>query len=172
VALLTGGLTACANPTAAPTAAEPTAAEPTAAETAAAPASADPNATLGLGITGLIVADVPRSLAFYRRLGIPIPEGVTGDSYRLPLATGQVFFWDTETLTRSWDPGWTPRTGSRRVVLEFGFATPAAVDAKYADMVAAGYPGYRPPGDLFGSRYAIVVDPDGNQIALRNPLAS
>lgn len=102
----------------------------------------DSTATLGLGITGLIVRDLQRSLAFYRRLGIPIPDQVRGDNFRMKLATGQIFFWDTETLTRSYDPGWKPSTGSRRVVLEFGFATRPAVDAKYTEMVGAGYQSY------------------------------
>jgi predicted lactoylglutathione lyase len=154
--LAAGGLAGCASP----------------APDAAAPPHTDPTATLGLGITGLIVRDLQAALAFYRRLGIAIPQGVTGDNFRTKLPTGQIFFWDTQSLTRSYDPAWTPSTGSRRVVLEFGFASPEAVDSKYREMVDAGYQSYRPAGDLYGARYAIIVDPDGNQVSLRYPLAS
>ena len=87
-------------------------------------------------------------------------------NYRLTLPTGQVFFWDTYTLTRSYDPQWQPASGDRRVVLEFGFATSGAVDAKYNEMIQVGYGSYLGVRDLFGARYALIIDPDGNQIGL------
>lgn len=144
-----------------------------ACSTSTAPAAATvPGGTLGLGIVGMIVHDLQRSLDFYRTLGLAIPDHVTGDNFRMTLPTGQVFFWDADTIVRSFDPDWRPATGSRRIVLEFGFATPEAVDAKYTEMVDAGHPSYLSVRDLFGARYAVIVDPDGNQISLRYPLAS
>lgn len=136
--------------------------------------TADPNgpATLGLGIVGLIVQDLQLSLAFYRTLGLDIPANADGDNFRMQLPTGQTFFWDTDDATRNYDPAWQPSTGSRRVVLEFGFGTAEAVDAKYTELIDAGYESYLAVGDLYGARYALVVDPDGNQIGLRYPLAS
>jgi uncharacterized glyoxalase superfamily protein PhnB len=44
------------------------------------------------------------------------------------------------------------------------------VDAAYADMVNAGYDGHLPPWDAFwGQRYAVLHDPDGNDVALYAP---
>lgn len=127
-------------------------------------------ATLGLGIVGFIVADLSQSLSFYRRLGLDVPETVASDNFRLRTAGGQIIFWETYSVIRSFDPGWNPSSGDRRIVLEFGFAKPGDVDAKYTELTAAGSPGYLPPfwqGDTV--RYAIVRDPDDNQVSLRYP---
>lgn len=127
--------------------------------------------TIGLGIVGLIVRDLSASLDFYRRLGLAIPPDVRGSNYRIRLPNGQVSFWDNYETVRSFDPGWQPSTGNRRVVLEFGFASPDALDTVNADLTAAGYEGYLSPFDI-GAGYALVKDPDGNEIGLRYPATS
>ena len=44
------------------------------------------------------------------------------------------------------------------------------VDATYADMRGAGYAAVQCPYDAFwGARYAIVADPDGQQVGLMSP---
>lgn len=133
-------------------------------------------ATLGLGIIGLTVKDLPASLAFYRRLGLAIPGDVdtSAGAFRLPLPTGQVFFWETVQYVRGFDPSYRQGTGDRRVTLEFGFARSEDVDAMYETLLATGSHSRFPPttwndGDI---RYAIVTDPDDNQISLRWPLVS
>ena len=96
------------------------------------------NKTLGLGIVGLIVRDLAASLAFYRQLGLDIPtDADEGSYYRMQFPSGQIFFWDTYEVARGYDPDWEPSSGHRRVVLEFGFPTPDAVDAKHAELVSA-----------------------------------
>jgi uncharacterized glyoxalase superfamily protein PhnB len=41
------------------------------------------------------------------------------------------------------------------------------VDARYAELTAAGYEGHLKPFDAFwGQRYAVVHDPDGNAVDL------
>ena len=144
----------------------------TACGTSATATPPGPGGTLGLGIVGLLVHDLQRSLDFYRTLWLAIPRQVSGDNFRLTLPNGQVFFWDSDTIVRSFDPKWTPGSGGRRVVLEFGFATADAVDAMYRRLVAEGHPSYFEAQDLYGARYAIVLDPDGNQVSLRYPLSS
>ncbi len=46
-----------------------------------------------------------------------------------------------------------------------------AVDERYAELTSAGYAGRQPPFDAFwGARYAIVADPDGNDVGLMSPI--
>ena len=54
-----------------------------------------------------------------------------------------------------------------------GFSLPAreAIDKRYAELTSAGYAARQPPFDAFwGARWAIVADPDGNDIGLMSPI--
>ena len=130
------------------------------------------NATLSA--LGIVVADMGKSLAFYRRLGLDIPE--SGDAephveYQLP--GGLRLLFDTVGTVQSFDPDWTAPQGSARTGLAFECADAAEVDAAYADLVAAGYHSHLAPWDAFwGQRYAAVHDPDGNGVDLFAPLGS
>jgi catechol 2,3-dioxygenase-like lactoylglutathione lyase family enzyme len=66
-----------------------------------------------LDAIGMVVADMARSLAFYRRLGLDVPPDADGEphvEYTLP--GGLRLLWDTEETIRSFDPSWTaPRGG-------------------------------------------------------------
>lgn len=129
--------------------------------------------TVGVGCIGVFVRDLRASLGFYRRLGLDIPEdaGGGGYAYRLRLPTGQVFFWESYRAVRDFDPGWQPSSGNRRMVLEFGFATPEALNDKYAELTSRGYEGHLDPFTFAGStvRYALIRDPDGNEVGMRYP---
>ena len=128
--------------------------------------------TVGVGCIGVFVRDLPASLDFYRSLGLAIPEDAGGGyDYRLRLPTGQVFFWETYEAVRAFDPSWQPSSGSRRMVLEFGFATPEALNDKYAELTSQGYEGYLDPFTFAGStvRIALIKDPDGNEVGMRYP---
>jgi uncharacterized glyoxalase superfamily protein PhnB len=55
-------------------------------------------------------------------------------------------------------------------VLGFSLASRELVDARYAELIDAGYTGRQAPYDAFwGSRYAIVEDPDGRDVGLMSP---
>jgi uncharacterized glyoxalase superfamily protein PhnB len=57
------------------------------------------------------------------------------------------------------------------VVLGFALADRQAVDDRYSELTAAGYEDRQPPFDAFwGARYAIVADPDGNDVGLMSPI--
>lgn len=120
---------------------------------------------------GLVVADMGRSLAFYRQLGLDIPaQADTEPHVDAHLPGGLRLAWDTIETIRSFDPEWTPPDGSQ-VSLAFECNGPDEVDAKYKELVAAGYEGRTPPWDAFwGQRYAVVHDPDGNGVDLFAPL--
>lgn len=125
-------------------------------------------------LIGLVTADLARSLEFYRRLGLDIPpDAETQPHVEVTLPGGLRLAWDTVETVRSFDPDWTPVTGGPRVSLAFRCDSPAEVDARYAELVAAGYPGHKPPWDAFwGQRYAVLHDPDGNGVDLFAPLSA
>lgn len=116
----------------------------------------------------LVVADMAAAVAFYRRLGLPLKEGVEADGHvDVEFGGGLRLALDTVETIKSFDPGWTPPTGGHRVSLGFGCDSPAAVDAAYADLTGAGYEGHLAPFDAFwGMRWAVVHDPDGVPVDL------
>ena len=124
--------------------------------------------TARLDVVGIVVDDMARSLAFYRRLGFDLPPEADAQPHvEANLAGGLRIAWDTADTIRSFDPGWTPPAGSHRVSLAFACADPAEVDSTYRALVDAGYDGHKEPWDAFwGQRYAIVLDPDGNAVDL------
>jgi uncharacterized glyoxalase superfamily protein PhnB len=121
-----------------------------------------------LDAMGLIVADMGRSLAFYRRLGLEIPaEADAEDHAEATLPGGLRLMWDTEESVRSFDPSWAAPSGSPRMGLAFACDDAADVDAVYTELIGAGYESHREPWDAFwGQRYATVGDPDGNAVDL------
>jgi catechol 2,3-dioxygenase-like lactoylglutathione lyase family enzyme len=120
-----------------------------------------------IDMIGLVVADLAASLAFYRRLGIEIPEAAQAQPHvEVTLPGGLRLAWDSTETARAIDPGWTPATGSR-ISLAFDCGSPAGVDEVYAELTEAGYDGHLKPWDAFwGQRYAVVHDPDGNSVDL------
>ena len=124
--------------------------------------------TARFDLIGLVVEDMARSLAFYRRLGLDIPADADAEPHvEAALPGGLRIAWDTVDTVRSFDPDWTPPSGSGRIGLAFLCESPAGVDALYADLVAAGYEGHKEPWDAFwGQRYALMRDPDGNGVDL------
>ncbi len=121
-----------------------------------------------LDLVGLVVADMAASLAFYRRLGLDVPEGAEDAPHvEAVLPGGLRIAWDTEESVRSFDPGWTRPSGGNRVELAFRCGSAAEVDAVYAELTAAGHPGHLEPWDaVWGQRYAVVLDPDGGGVSL------
>jgi uncharacterized glyoxalase superfamily protein PhnB len=126
-----------------------------------------------LHMLNLVVTDMAASLDFYRRLGIAVPPGqdVTGAHVQLRMPGGFSLELDTAGSVRLWHAGWRADPTGVKVVAGFALATREAVDQRYAELTAAGYPGRQPPFDAFwGARYAIVADPDGNDIGLMSPI--
>ena len=121
---------------------------------------------------GLVVSDMSASVAFYRRLGFPFPDGAEHEPHAEAAPPGGVrLLLDTEDTVRSFHPEWRPPTGDGRAALALRCDGPAEVDAVYEDMVGAGYDGALKPWDAFwGQRYAVVRDPDGNGVDLFAPL--
>ena len=123
---------------------------------------------LRLAVVELVVRDMATTLAFYRRLGLPVPSDVDDAPHVEVEVGGLRLAFDTEEVLRSFDPGWTrPAEGGHRVALAFACSSPAEVDQSYAELTAAGYGGHLPPWDApWGMRYAVVHDPDGTPVDL------
>ncbi|MGE3986190.1 MAG: VOC family protein [Dehalococcoidia bacterium] len=118
---------------------------------------------------GLVVKDMAKSLAFYRLIGLEIPEPEAGMPHVEVVSNGYRIGFDTEEMISGLIPGW--QGGAGRVALAFRCETPAAVDELHAQVVAAGHPSKVAPWDAFwGQRYAVVEDPDGNTVDLFCPL--
>ena len=125
-----------------------------------------------LDLVGIVVEDMARSLAFYRRVGLDIPADADQQPHvEVTLAGGLRLAWDTLETIRSFDPEFQPPASGYRMSLAFRLDTPAEVDALYRALVDMGYEGHKPPWDAFwGMRYAVVHDPDGNGVDLFSPM--
>lgn len=132
-------------------------------------------ATPVLSGLNLVVRDVDAAVAFYRSLGLEIPESTIwrteSGAHHVDVAppSGLGLDLDSQQLAKSYNAGWSP-TGPRSVI-GFSFPTRQDVDERYAELTGAGYVGLQPPYDAFwGARYAIVEDPDGNHVGLMSPV--
>ena len=120
----------------------------------------------------IVVADMARSLAFYRRLGFDVPASADSEPHvDIELPGGAMLAWDTEATIRSFVPDWQRGSG-HAMALQVQVDTRDAVDVLYKDLAAAGYEGHKEPWDAFwGMRYAMVHDPAGNGVDLFAPLS-
>lgn len=114
------------------------------------------------------------TLTFYRMLGLDIPQPLNQPPGALHapanVGTGVVFEIDNEFLARLYNAPWRTPLGGGSVLLTVSVDTREEVDDTYATLVAAGYDGRQPPYDAFwGSRFAIIGDPEGNDVGLMSP---
>lgn len=126
-----------------------------------------------LHMLNLVVGDTAASVDFYRRLGVELPSGEEPSDVHVAMRTpgGFSLELDTAESVRLWHAGWRAEPASTRMVIGFALPSRAAVDDRYAELTAAGYAGRQPPFDAFwGARYAIVADPDGNDVGLMSPM--
>jgi catechol 2,3-dioxygenase-like lactoylglutathione lyase family enzyme len=112
----------------------------------------------------LLVAELPRSIAFYRHFGIEFPKDADGrQAVEVPIGGGHRLVLTTRFAESI--PGYEPRAGLMRIVLEFFVDDEAAVDRMYTALVGAGYRGRRPPFTSdFGAYMCMVDDPDENVV--------
>jgi hypothetical protein len=102
---------------------------------------------------------------------VPAGENAAGVHVQLRMPGGFSLELDTAESARLWHAGWRADPASARVVVGFSLPTLEAVDERYAELTSADYAGRQPPFDAFwGARYAIVADPDGNDVGLMSPI--
>lgn len=127
---------------------------------------------LNSAVIEIVTRDLPRSLDFYRLLGLAVPQP-DGPHVEVALPGGNRLAFDTEEVIAGMHPGWVPPTEAGRVALAFGLDAPADVDELYERLTGAGHPGTLKPFDApWGQRYATVEDPDGTSVDLFAALES
>lgn len=124
-----------------------------------------------LDMIGIVAEDVDRSLAFYKVLGLDVPDSANGEPYiEITLAGGIRLSWNALSMVKEIDADWEEPKG-QRVGLAYLCDSPDEVNERHDAVVAAGYKSHRAPWDAFwGQRYAQVLDPDGNVVDLFAPL--
>lgn len=123
----------------------------------------------------LVARDFEATRAFYERLGVELRDAsAPGLRYRHAegrLPGGLALDLDNVELARTYNAGWRRDGGSSRALIGFSVPAREAVDELYAELTGAGYEGRQPPYDAFwGARYAIVADPDGNDVGIMSPV--
>lgn len=131
----------------------------------------------------IVSSDPAASVAFYRRLGVDIPEARVWETAsgihhvsaaEQADASGIHFDIDSTAFAPHWNSGWKGRGDlAGRVVVGFDVATREDVDRIFHDMTGAGYRGLQEPWDAFwGARYAVIEDPDGVAVGVMSPISA
>jgi hypothetical protein len=115
-----------------------------------------------ISLITLGVGDLPKSRAFYERLGFPAMKESNDDIAFMQMASGLVLaLFPREKLA---EDAQTDSTGEgfRGFTLAHNVASPAAVDAVLAEAVAAGATLRKPGQHVFWGGYSgYFADPDG-----------
>jgi catechol 2,3-dioxygenase-like lactoylglutathione lyase family enzyme len=138
----------------------------------------EPASPLALEQINIVVRDMPKSVAFYRLLGVAIDEnrdprwaewarhhvnGTASNGVRVEL--------DSVAFAKQWNPGLDETRLGSAVIPIFHVSSREEVDRIHARVTAAGHRTHQPPEDAFwGARYAIVEDPDGTSIGIMSPI--
>jgi uncharacterized glyoxalase superfamily protein PhnB len=130
------------------------------------------------GQINVFVSDMAASIEFYRLLELDV-----ADSFEWPPGSGAehvdgthtgdgcYMAFDNHAMARIWNQGFKADRDGGNVVIGLMVEARDDVDRLYAAAEAAGHPvGQEPYDAFFGSRYAIVIDPDGNQVGLKSPI--
>jgi uncharacterized glyoxalase superfamily protein PhnB len=122
-------------------------------------------------VFAVVVSDMARSVAFYRRLGLQFPDGAENEPHvEADVGGGIRYALDTEEVMKAFDPEWRRPTEGHLTGGAFHCESPEEVDRLYAELLGAGATPYKEPWDAFwGQRYAQLRDPDGTVIDLYAP---
>jgi uncharacterized glyoxalase superfamily protein PhnB len=117
---------------------------------------------------GIVVSDMARSVAFYRRLGLDFSEGAEEQPHaEAELAGGVRYMLDTEETVRGFDPEWRRPSDGHMFGGAFRCESADEVNRVYQELLEAGATPHKEPWDAFwGQRYAQLKDPDGTVIDL------
>lgn len=121
----------------------------------------------------ILADDFEETARFYRELGIAVPQPTPqppgslhaeADAGPIQLAI------DNLDLASLYHSAVRQRQLRSRLIIGVTVDSRSAVDDTYHRLVAAGFTGRQRPYDAFwGSRYAVVADPAGNDVGLMSP---
>jgi uncharacterized glyoxalase superfamily protein PhnB len=104
----------------------------------------------------LVVRDMDAAIAFYRALGVDIPEAAiwrtaTGAHHvDLTMPGGLIVHFDSAALAQVYDRGWREPSGTgTRNVLSFKVSSREEVDRIHDRLTGLGHPSAQPPYDAF-----------------------
>ena len=109
---------------------------------------------LALNYLSFVTADMPRTLALYRTLGLPIPDGAHLNAAGEPedhvevSQDGLRLTWETEALARQLNPDWTPPS-EQRMGIAFQAGSSTEVDETRERLSALGFAVSAAPYDAF-----------------------
>jgi predicted lactoylglutathione lyase len=130
------------------------------------------NVGIQLGMIALDVRDIERSIAFYRLLGLDLPDPPPGRPVSLLRMESGVSLVLAEGFAASADPDWTRPERGYQMLLEFFVGDDAEVDAEWEKLTGAGYHGRMAPRKTDGPYAAMVDDPDGNVMLISSDAAA
>ncbi len=128
-----------------------------------------------LAQVNLVASDFDATVDFYRRLGLDLsdqspPDGTMRHA-EVHFENGLSLDVDDTRLARIYNSAWREGVAASHVLINFTMRDRHSVDEKYKELVESGYASRQVPYDTFwGARYAIVGDPDGNDIGIMSPL--
>lgn len=129
------------------------------------------------GQINLLVRDMDATVAFYRLLELEFrdafewPDGTGAQHIDDIRADDAYMAFDNPPMARIWAGAFEPERAGGNVVIGLMVASRDDVDRLVEKARNAGHPISREPYDaFFGSRYAVVIDPDGNQVGLKSPI--
>lgn len=122
----------------------------------------------------IVVRDMDATLAFYRALGVEIPDEAiwrtaTGIHHiDITMPSKLIVHFDSPRLAVAYNTGWREPEGTgTRNLFSFKVSDRDNVDELHRRLTDLGHRSSQEPYDAFwGSRYAIVEDPDGNHIGI------
>lgn len=124
-----------------------------------------------IGQINIVAKHFDETLKFYRSLALDIPDPMTQPAGALHapanVGKGVKLAIDNQPLARIYNAAQRSNEQSSSVLLSVYFDSRREVDDTYAKLISAGYKGRQLPYDAFwGARYAIVADPEGNDVGL------
>lgn len=122
----------------------------------------------------IVAEHYEETLAFYRLLGLNIPEVLAkheNTKHAPALNADTSFAIDNGDLANIYNAGWRKGKSRKSVLLTAQVSSRNDVDQTFNSLIAAGHGAVQIPYDAFwGARYAIVSDPEGNWVGIESPM--